>query len=57
MDDRIDTGHRFRDGGPIGQRSADKFMRDACEIGQPADREIVKNPDPITPFDEESDER
>jgi len=32
-------------------------MRDACEIGQPADREIVKNPDPITPFDEESDER
>jgi hypothetical protein len=32
-------------------------MRHAPEIGQPADRQVVENPDSITPFDEEPDER
>jgi hypothetical protein len=26
-------------------------------IGQPADRQVVENPDPIAPFDKEPDER
>jgi hypothetical protein len=31
-------------------------MRNAGEIGQPADRQVVENPDPIAPFDEQPDE-
>jgi len=27
------------------------------QIGEPADREVVENPDPIASFDEEPDER
>ena len=57
MDDRIDTGHGFGDGGPIGQRGANQLMRHPGEVGQPADRQVVENPDPIAPFDQEPDER
>jgi hypothetical protein len=32
-------------------------MGNAGQIGQPADREVVENPDPIASFDEEPDER
>jgi len=52
MDDRVDTGYGLRDSGSIGQRGTDKLMRHAGEIGQPADRQVVENPDPIAPFDE-----
>jgi hypothetical protein len=57
VDDRIDARDRLRHGCPIRQRSADQLMGHACEIGQPADRQVVENPDPIAPFDEEPDER
>ena len=32
-------------------------MRHAVEIGELADREVVENPDPVAPFDEQPDER
>jgi hypothetical protein len=32
-------------------------MGHAREVGQPADRKVVQNPDPIASFDEEPDER
>jgi hypothetical protein len=32
-------------------------MRHAREIGQTADRQVIENPDPIAPFDEQPDER
>jgi hypothetical protein len=57
MNNRVDPGHGLRDGRPIRQRGADKLMGHPCEIGQPADRQVVENPDPIAPFDEVPDER
>jgi hypothetical protein len=57
VDDRVDAGDRLRDGRPIGQRRSNQLMGHASEIGEPADREVVQNPDPIASFDEEPDER
>ena len=57
VDDRVNTGDRLGDGGPIGQRGADEVMGHAVEIGQPADRQVVENPDLVAALDEEPNER
>jgi len=57
VDDRVDAGDRLRHGRPIGQRRTYQLMGHTGQIGEPADREVVENPDPIASFDEEPDER
>jgi hypothetical protein len=57
MDDRIDPDDGPGNGRSICQRGVDQFVGHAREIRAPADRQVVENPDPIAPFDEQPDER
>jgi hypothetical protein len=40
----------------IRQPCPDELVRHPLDVGQPSDREVVENPDPITAFDEQPDE-
>jgi hypothetical protein len=57
MNDRIDPDDGLGNGRSIGQRGVDQLVGHAGEIRQPADRQVVENPDSIAPFDEQPDER
>jgi hypothetical protein len=57
VDDRVDTGNRLNDGATIGEGRLDEIERNAAKVGQPSDRKVVENSDPIAAFDEQADER
>lgn len=57
MDHAVDASNRARDRGPILERRADEIVGHAVEVGGLPDREVVEDPDPITPLDQETDER
>ena len=57
MDDRVDAGDGLGDGRAISQWRPDERMRNAAEIRQPADRQVVENPDPIATLNKQPNER
>lgn len=57
LDDRVGARDCLRDGGTIRQGRSNQLVGNPVEVREPADREVVENPDSVTAFDEQPDER